>query len=97
METRTTLYIVLWGTVNSETYINEMLPVYVFPHVELVGTAFLLIHDSARHHSALIVRENVNNAGIPHMEWAPHSPDLKPIEHFWDKIDGRIRNTVPEL
>ena len=33
-----------------------------------------------------------NNNIVP-LDWPPYSPDLSSIEHLWDDLDRRIRNS----
>lgn len=86
MKQRFTLHLVPSGVINAKRYIDEMSAAFVVPHAEIVGADFPLINDNVRPHAALIVREYLNNAGTPHIEWLTHSPDLNHIEHFWDML-----------
>lgn len=61
-------------------YITEILEEQVVPYASFVGSRITLMHDEARCHTALIVRDYLQDVGIPVMRWPVLSPALNPIE-----------------
>ncbi|GFV85006.1 transposable element Tcb1 transposase [Trichonephila clavipes] len=63
-------------------------------HVRLfrgaMGAEFLFMDDNARTHRAHIIDKLFQLEDITRMHRPAYSPDLNPIEHVWDMLDGRI-------
>ncbi len=55
----------------------------------------LLQHDNARPHVARTCTQFLEAENIPVFAWQEYSPDMSPIEHVWDTLDGRILQCVP--
>lgn len=54
-------------------------------------------HDNAPSHTAIIVREALDEMQIEVMDWPPISPDLNPIENLWTLLKQKIYELRPEL
>lgn len=88
---RTELVPVNRGTMTADRYIRDILQQHVIPYAPFVGPEFILMHDNARPHVARIVRDYLDEVGIPVLDWPAFSPDMNPIEHVWDYINRRVR------
>lgn len=83
------------GSLNAGRYITEILQDHVVPYAGFVGDGFMLMHDNARCHTAFAVRDYLEEVQIPVMQWPARSPDLNPIEHFWDDVKRHVRARDP--
>ncbi|GFU41409.1 transposable element Tcb2 transposase [Trichonephila clavipes] len=86
----TDLHVFHGGTVTGLRYRDEILDPYVRPYAAAIGNDFILMDDNARPHRARIVEEYLEDHGLERMEWPARSPDLNPIEHFWDYIGREV-------
>lgn len=94
---RTDLHVFNRGSVNSHTYISDILAEYVLPFAPYIGENFLLMQDNVKPHAAHVVTEYLDHVGIRVMEWPARSPDLNPVEHLWNTLGRRIKALHPPL
>lgn len=55
------------GSLTSHRYITEILEEHVAPYMDFVGDGFTLMHDNARSHTALTVKNYTKEVVIPVM------------------------------
>ena len=93
--------IVLPGNLAAVRYRDEILRPVAVPLVQQHQMTFQ--HDNAHPHVARVCQDFLANNNIVPLDWPPYSPDLSPIEHFWDELDRRVRrrrntpNTLGQL
>ncbi|GFT22401.1 transposable element Tcb2 transposase [Trichonephila clavipes] len=68
---------------------------YVCPFAGAIGNDFILMDDNARPHRIVIVEEYLEGLGLERMEWPARSPDINPIEHFWDYLSRQVAVLSP--
>ena len=90
MGRRKTNLIVLQGNLNAQGYINQILQPEAVPFLQRHELA-VLMHDNVRPHVARICRHFLNRNNVKGLPWPAVSPDMNPIEHFWDYLGGKVR------
>ena len=55
---------------------------------------WIIQQDNAPSHTSKITSDFLEQ-NIRVLQWLPDSPDLSPIEHFWDQLKRRIWTTSP--
>jgi transposase len=73
-------------TVLFETWVEKVLLPELFPDS-------VVILDNATFHKSEKTRKLIENAGCRLIFLPPYSPDLNPIEHLWDWMKNKIRDT----
>ena len=63
---------------------------------QLYNNNWTLADDNARPHRAALVVNFLEQQDVNRMDWAPYSPDMKPIEHAWDEIGRRLEDLTPQ-
>jgi transposase len=92
-----------WGTINSETYRQKILPLIGgwiilrgrrdVPETGREPEELVLMQDSAPGHAARETIEDLEERGIIVIPWPAYSPDLNPIETLWNWMKDWIQNT----
>ncbi len=83
------------GILNAPRYRDEILRPIVVPFIH--DHHLMLQHDNAWPQDARICTQFLEAENIPVLAWPAYSPDMSPIEHVWDALDRRIRQSVPAL
>ncbi len=76
------------GILNAQPqrYRDEILRPIVVPFIH--DHHLMLQYDNARPHVARICTQFLEAENIPVLAWPAYSPDMSPIEHVWDVLDG---------
>jgi len=85
------------GHINGKTYL-KLLQDVVRPELvasRALGKILVFQHDNAKPHTAEPVREYLKNWGYEVIDWPPQSPDLSPIEIFWNIMKMKMKALRP--
>ncbi|GFW20792.1 transposable element Tcb1 transposase [Trichonephila clavipes] len=82
------------GTLNSQSYISEVLELVVLPYLQGLGTA-IFQQGNAQPHVARIVQRFFVNPQIKLLPWPYRSSDLSPIEIMWSMVAQRLTQITP--
>ena len=83
-----------WESMRTSSYCERILPLLNQFHVE--NQEILYMHDNAPCHEAYSPIEALCEVGITPIKWPPYSPDLNPIESFWNNLKNHIQVNTPE-
>ena len=71
---------------------NVLCPVALpFLHQNQRRRNFMYQYDNAPAHTARLTVNVLAANRVQVLDWPPLSPDMSPIEHFWDELDRRVR------
>ena len=56
--------------------------------------SFVFQHDNDPKHTAGLVKDWLKQKKIETLNWSPFSPDMNPIEYFWDELERRMKNII---
>ncbi|MEY4861805.1 MAG: hypothetical protein RL059_1509 [Bacteroidota bacterium] len=89
--------VALEGTQNSRTYL-ELLQTVVLPEMTegaRRGLNLVFQQDNAKCHTAVAVTNFLESWGYEVLDWPPQSPDLSPIEIFWNVLKMKMKALQP--
>lgn len=79
------------GRVDARRYTDEILRDHVVPFFREHDDVTIFQQDNARPHSARLTQDFLWEQDFDILDWPALSPDLSPIEHFWDELGRRVR------
>ena len=82
--------VVLEGTLTAQRYVDNVLRPVVVPFLRNYADVNVLQQDNARPHSARITQHFLQQNHVNTIPWPAYSPDLNPIEHFWDQLGRKV-------
>lgn len=82
--------VVVNGNLTAQRYVDEILRTHAVPFMQNHADVTLYQQDNARPHSARLTTDYLAQQNINVLRWPAFSPDISPIEHFWDQLGQRV-------
>ncbi|GFY06001.1 transposable element Tcb2 transposase [Trichonephila clavipes] len=79
--------VLIHGTMTAQRYVHDILQPHVLPLMQRLPGA-ILQQDNARAHTARMSQDCLRTAST--LPWPARSPELSPIEHIRDHLDGEL-------
>ena len=87
---------IIEGNLNAVRYRGEIQSPIVLLFISRHGNRHTFQQDNARCHIARLSIQFLAQNNIDVLPWPALSPDLSPIEQFWDEMDRRVRRRQPQ-
>lgn len=83
-----------WGKINSQSYCEKIVPIIDgwIPVCRQNGEELILMQDGAPGHAAGETKDELQARGVTVLSWPPFSPDLNPIESYWNWMKDYIKD-----
>ena len=91
---KTQLFIIN-GNLNPQHYVNKILQPVVVTFLGQIQQGAVFQDNNARPHRGRVVNNFIRKPNILRLDWPANSPDLKPIEHIWDKLERAVYQLNP--
>jgi transposase len=91
--------VTIQGNLTGDQYVRDVLQPVVVHHFDNhpLATRPVYMDDNARPHRSRAVTAYLQSEAVISVPWPALSPDLNPIEHMWDMLDGRILARQPPV
>nr|KAG5703556.1 hypothetical protein BaRGS_000941 [Batillaria attramentaria] len=80
--------------ITAQRYMDQVLHPHVLPFFQAHGN-WVFQHDNASPHTVRGTQDLLQRSGIQVMPWPALSPDMNPIEQFWDLLQTLLNRVVP--
>ena len=90
------------GNMNSDSYVNVLVKHFIPWANSLINKYpdeinLIFQQDLASIHTSKYSEWWMKSHSFNILDWAPHSPDLNPIENLWERLDSAVRSRNPML